>query len=503
MAQLPLFDMSGDERPVSRPAAWPKHINQDFFEGALLLSAIGDALGWPTEFGRYPKNVQEHNGRPYLTDFVSWTKLVGGRYWGYEDFIQAGSYSDDTQMMLMVARCIDEHGRFQPEQFAYFELPLWLHYERGGGRSIKTAARTMVQSKKAWYLNFYRQKEAKRTIDYRTAGANGAAMRVLPISLVNAVNEPELKVSAFQNAIVTHGHPRAILGTLIYAEALAFLLRERQPENLFDYVRSVVHKAYIPETSGIRNWVSEWDRSPANGRFEQLFEKTRNEAVEYIEQIEQPSKITDKECYRILGADRQPFKGSGISTVLVSLYLFAKYLNRPMDGILAAVNALGSDTDTIANFVGGLFGAYWGTSIIPNIWVEHVQDHEYLQKMAEYLYEIATAQPTQQQFGVESFTREEALLRVRAWEIGLHELFWDAIDKGNRLVHPSLGPGIVLDKKVKPIRREGYEAKLIKIQFDCGQSCVFHSRVARDGTVSESLAKELKRGMEDMDSLWE
>ena len=40
-----------------------------------------------------------------------------------------------------------------------------------------------------------------------------------------------------------------------------------------------------------------------------------------------------------------------------------------------------------------------------------------------------------------------------------------------------------------------YVAKLIRVKFDCGQTCVFHSRVAKDERVSESLARELDRAL--------
>ncbi len=43
----------------------------------------------------------------------------------------------------------------------------------------------------------------------------------------------------------------------------------------------------------------------------------------------------------------------------------------------------------------------------------------------------------------------------------------------------------------KPIKREGYVAKLIHVNFDCGQPCTFHSRVENNEKVSESLAQDV------------
>ena len=109
----------------------------DKFQGAMVFSAIGDALGWPSELGIY---------RRHISGFFDWKKKVGGRYFGFEETIRAGSYSDDTQLTLSIARCIDENGNFDADKFAYLELPLWRDYERGGGRSIKTAAESFEKT---------------------------------------------------------------------------------------------------------------------------------------------------------------------------------------------------------------------------------------------------------------------------------------------------------------------------------------------------------------------
>src|SRR5258706_7171081 len=51
-----------------------------------------------------------------------------------------------------------------------------------------------------------------------------AAMRDLPIALVNVDNESRLIKDSFLNAIITHGHPRAILGAILFALAVKHAL---------------------------------------------------------------------------------------------------------------------------------------------------------------------------------------------------------------------------------------------------------------------------------------
>lgn len=471
----------------------------DRFQGAIAFSAVGDALGWMTEFGQYPREAKTRINDKYpVKEFYSWKKKQGGRYWGYTEDIDAGSYSDDTQLGLSVARCINIKGNFEPEKFAYFELPLWLVYERGGGSAIKFAARSLLSKNKEWWRNFYQRKTKHMPLDYRNAGANGAAMRVLPISLVNAFNEDKLLHEAFLNSIITHGHPRAIIGTLIYAGAVSFLIKHQQfrDKELVEYLNFIVKNSLIiiKNWEHSEEWLKEWNQIPSNQlTFEQEFSNIQNEAKEYLNKINSYVNLDSNSYYELTKALDPAFRGSGVSTVLVSIFLFLKYKDSPNDALFTAVNSLGSDTDTIANFVGGLFGAHYGLDVVPPKLLEKVQDKEYLIDIARQLYQKSKREIRRNQVSTQKFERKEGLLRILAWEIGLHEMFWEALNVGDRLNHPSLGSGTIKDKKIKPLPRDDYETKLVVINFDCGQSCTFHSRVKKGaGELNESLAKEIK-----------
>lgn len=81
------------------------------YKGSIKLSAIGDALGWMTEFETNAQSLKEKFGYARIEDFHTWKKKVGGRFYGYVDIIEAGSYSDDTQSLLSVARSIKKMER--------------------------------------------------------------------------------------------------------------------------------------------------------------------------------------------------------------------------------------------------------------------------------------------------------------------------------------------------------------------------------------------------------
>ena len=111
------------------------------YTNSILLSAIGDALGWITEFEKTQESIIKKYDTKEIDSFYDWEKYVGGRFNGYLDKINYGSYSDDTQLLLSVARSIKPNGEINNIYFSKTELPNWLSYARGAGRTIKNAAR--------------------------------------------------------------------------------------------------------------------------------------------------------------------------------------------------------------------------------------------------------------------------------------------------------------------------------------------------------------------------
>jgi ADP-ribosylglycohydrolase len=468
----------------------------DRYAGAMVFSAIGDALGWPTEFLKEESNRKVSFDLP-VREFVGWHKMVGGRWWGYRDFIAPGHYSDDTQLTLAIARSISSKGEFQPETFAYSELPLWLHYERGGGRSIKAAARALVQKKNDWLGNFYKV----GPIDYRQAGANGAAMRNLPIALASSQNETRLIRDSFYNAVITHGHPRAILGTLLYGLAVRYALLEKiiKPEPMTEYLLDSTSRVarLLADDQRVHEWVATWESKgkATKGSFKESFNKTHDEARQYLQGIQAHLDRPTKDYYGFIGARKPETKGSGLATVCAAIYQFIRPKDRPEEQLYDAVNSLGTDTDTIAAFLGALLGAHHGLRSIPHHLSRKIQDRQYLQKIGRWLHAVGTNKIVDERESKLPLDRTEALLNLLAWEIGLHEMFWDAIDVGGIVVHPALGRGEITNKDVRTIARAGYVIKLIQIAFDCGQTCTFHSRVEENGKIAESLGEVVQSSL--------
>lgn len=366
------------------------------YKGSIKLSAIGDALGWITEFEKSEHTLREKFGLERIETFYPWKKTVGGRFYGFIDNIKAGSYSDDTQLLLSVARSIKKDGTLDHNYFAKTELVNWLDYARGGGRTVKAAADKISRKSIKWFNNFFHFKANGENHDYKHSGANGAAMRVLPIALANLGNTEKIKEEIFCNSIITHGHPRAILGAMLYGYAINQIIIFR-PENFNweNYLTQIglnfpekFELTFINRIE-IKEWLKEWNKS-SDKTFENVYAETISETQNQLRLVFQCIKqnLSVKETLRKIGCFDPATKGSGIVTVIAGIYLATKFHDRPIEAIIESVNSLGSDTDSIAAFTGGLLGALHGQGIIPNKW-KSVQDSAYLDRIAERLLAIS------------------------------------------------------------------------------------------------------------------
>ena len=184
------------------------------------------------------------------------------------------------------------------------------------------------------------------------------------------------------------------MGSIIYGAAVKYLLNEKEIEvrNFIQFLGEIISdfSKSFKDDDFILTWVHEWNKKPLyQMQFKEVFQKTRNESLHYLNSIKEKISRDDLEYYRLTNGLNEKFKGSGVSTVTIAIFLFLKYLDNPQKAILKAVNTLGSDTDTIAAFVGGLFGAFYGSSIIPTNLLDRLQDKNYIFKAADHLFKIS------------------------------------------------------------------------------------------------------------------
>lgn len=438
------------------------------YKGSLKLAAIGDALGWMTEFEKSKDALRKKFGTDYINTFHDWEKTVGGRFHGYVDKLKAGSYSDDTQLLLSVARSIKSDGFVDQEYFAKKELPEWLLYSRGAGRTIKNAARKIERKSAKWNKNFFTFKAGKTTIDYRESGANGAAMRILPIALANFGEPDKIKEEIFGNSIITHGHPRAILGAMLYGYSIDTILRFN-PESfnstsfLTELGKDMKQKFSIDFLSSQKfsSWESEWNKGTLKP-FRDLFNEIIEETQEYLRVTYKllMNNTSDFDALTKLGCYKNETKGSGTSTVIAGIYLTCKYSKEPLKGIEQAVNSIGTDTDSIAAFTGGLIGALHGQSIIPSKW-KTVQDIDYLDAISIRLLEIS-----------ESRAELKSPIKNDKYK-PIAEIESDSFQPNDKVYLETLSVGTIKGIDRQKTLTKGKYNLILDVDFEVGQFCRF------------------------------
>ncbi len=172
---------------------------------AIMLGvALGDALGLPIE-------VQEMPPRGDWLDDLTGVKplIVGG----------VAVYSDDTEMMLILAESIVENCGFNPYDFAL---------------RMARKARTWDPIRNYGIAVSEVVEAVRKGIDWRVAArrvwggqgsyGNGAAVRVPPVPLFYELRD-SVELMASAQAMVTHTHPLGVEAARLLAIAIHLLMR--------------------------------------------------------------------------------------------------------------------------------------------------------------------------------------------------------------------------------------------------------------------------------------
>jgi ADP-ribosylglycohydrolase len=297
--------------------------------------------------------VRRRAGVDRVTQLVPWTRRIGGRS-GVQVDLPAGCYSDDTQLRLATSRAIGSAG-FDVEAFAKVELTVWPAYGLGGGRATKAAAVSAAKTTTAWFANTYP--------GWQDAGGNGAAMRVQPH--VWASRSPEARsyvVDVVRNAVCTHSHPRGIIGAVFHALALGHALDHDAPPSHTDVSGLLATLGEVPrlidsDLELSQYWRPTWEREagvPFGDAWGGAVAEV-SDALNKVSKVEGSVVEGYEECLRVLDLRSPSSRGSGLLTAVAACWL-AWSTDDPLEAMVVAANALGSDTDSIATMAGALLG---------------------------------------------------------------------------------------------------------------------------------------------------
>ncbi|WP_418956104.1 ADP-ribosylglycohydrolase family protein [Streptomyces tritici] len=197
--------------------------------GAVLGSAVGDALGAPFEFGlpgvfreRFPDGVGE---------------MRGGGGW------DPGEATDDTQMAVLVGESLlDRGGLDLPDVFDRFR-----RWAAGEPKDIGLQTEAVLGSGDPWDL----AAALHLQVNGRAAG-NGSLMRAATSAVYfAAAGRPATMDAARRIAALTHGDAAAWEGTAILHELVRLALAGDDPLSVLPSVLADVAEAQRPRWAAV------------------------------------------------------------------------------------------------------------------------------------------------------------------------------------------------------------------------------------------------------------
>ena len=304
-------------------------MNLDRYRGSLLGLAVGDALGAPVEFKK-------------SGDFEPVTGMTDGGTWD----LPAGYWTDDTSLALCLAESLLEKGCFELDD----QLDRYLLWYREGHLSSTGECFDIGITTRAALTHYESTSDPySGPTDPSTAG-NGSIMRLAPVPLVYATDFHMAVELSGESSRTTHGAREAVdscryLGGLIAASAAGI-----------DKSELLSRRYSQPPGYWLEHPLCDKVEAIADGSF-----KTRT-----------PPDI----------------KGTGYVIDCLEAALWAFHTSDSFEeGCLRAVN-LGDDADTTAAVYGQLAGTYYGSSGIPQQWLEALTQRSLIESFADRLYEL-------------------------------------------------------------------------------------------------------------------
>jgi ADP-ribosylglycohydrolase len=287
----------------------------DRVRGAVLGHALGDALGVPVEFRS--------------REALAADPVMGPRGFGTHRQ-PLGTWSDDTSLMLCLFSCLDRVDDYQSVArafVAWLDEGFWTPH----GRVFDIGGTT------------------RRAIDRLRAGippleagggqegdnGNGSLMRILPLGFLMGRTDEELVRLAGDLSSLTHRHPRSRLACGLMVLAVRRILDGAAPREAIDDVGRTIRA--MAGMGPLRQELVHFDRA-LDPRLAQIPEANISSGGYVVHTLEAAfwMLLTSRD-YR--------------------------------ETVLRAVN-LGEDTDTTTAVAGGLAGAMYGASNLPEAWLQ-------------------------------------------------------------------------------------------------------------------------------------
>lgn len=297
--------------------------------GAIIGHAVGDAMGFPTEFSKREELLQS----PVI-------EMIDSPDVGQP----AGSWSDDTAMEIAT---IDSF--IQKKYFDYKDImDKWVKWISKSEYTPTGVAfdigRTCLKAIKKYCNGTAPLQCGSTSIN---ENGNGSLMRILPVALyAYSKNLDDISIRKLTNEVssLTHAHEVSRLGCYIYVQFIICLLKGYTKEEAYKHIQYLDYSAYDMHSL-------------------KLYKRILDEQIEVqrLDQIKSTGYIVD--------------------TLESAIWIFMN-AQHFKEAIIASTN-IGGDTDTIGAIVGSMAGIYYGFESIPSNWLDKLQRKDYLIELVD------------------------------------------------------------------------------------------------------------------------
>jgi len=339
---------------------------RDSVRGCMVGTAVGDALGMPSE-GMTRQDIISNFGK--ITGFCdSQSRFSKG--------LIKGNWTDDTKLTLATAGGLVESAKSNAlgdlnavcsAIFVNYIQALKEHQKRGFGKTTRESLTARM--------------EVKDPFDGRlpTRPGNGCAMKSAVLGVFSGLgtifdkdlgecSEEELVIKV---SMLTHNDSRSIIGAMLQAHIAGLLLfgwNLRNEDNfIWLYEQTKYYEDIVVKIPQVR------DGTP--------------KISEIIRKIPPLLGATDE-----MIADVLKTGGAVYESFPTALAYAIKYQDDFPRSVLAGANA-GGDTDTIAAMTGALVGTRVGLSGIPDEWKQGLEDYERIVSLADELVDAVKNLP--------------------------------------------------------------------------------------------------------------
>lgn len=338
------------------------------FRATLIGCAIGDTLGMPVE-GWKKSQIKKYAGRitepidPIVLRDVDGNLVKqdeSGKLGYYSEGLKRGEWTDDTILTLALAESIVAIGGLDLEDIAQRQLAEYRSRLLPDGAVFGGFGSTTTKA----FKNLDKGVSYLESAPEDGGPGNAPAMKMAPVGLFMYMRKAPRAGLKFAGQVgeITHRDPRSIVSGIVQAHAVYHLLLGAPRED-FNY-------SQLEACS--------WHEKPTPKNYPHA---DKGSLASRLEWIWKNPDASVGEAFARLGNNSLVFRSYPFA-----LFMFQKYWDNPVEGLLETVN-WGGDCDTTGAIYGALCGAKNGM-VFPQSWLGTLQGKERLTEAADGIFKL-------------------------------------------------------------------------------------------------------------------